>query len=149
MEQLILMIYVLLAAAMIGLILIQQGRGADMGASFGSGASQTVFGSGGSASVLTRTTAVLATLFFLTSVGLAVMAKHQAEAARDAQIPVPAVTETRQAPKPPGDLPAVTHDIPAAAPASESGASAPDLPEIPAEGAGNPASQPVPSAPAP
>ena len=84
MEQLILVVYLLLAAAMTGLILLQQGRGADAGASFGSGASQTVFGSAGSGNVLTRATAILATLFFIASVRLAVMAKHKAEAARDA-----------------------------------------------------------------
>ncbi len=94
MEQLILVVYVLLAAAMTGLILLQQGRGADAGASFGSGASQTVFGSAGSGNVLTRATAILATLFFIASVGLAVLARHKAEDARAAQIPVPAVTES-------------------------------------------------------
>ena len=105
MEQLILVVYVLLSAAMVGLILLQQGKGADMGASFGSGASQTVFGSAGSGNVLTRSTAILATVFFLASVGLAVMAKHKAEGLQEGVIPVPALTESRQAPLLPGDLP--------------------------------------------
>jgi len=105
MEQLLLVVYVLLSVAIIGLILLQQGKGADAGASFGSGASQTVFGSAGSGNVLTRGTAILATIFFVASVGLAVMAKHKAEALRDASIPVPTVTETRELPQLPGDIP--------------------------------------------
>lgn len=99
MEQLLLIVYVLLSAAMIGLILLQQGKGADMGASFGSGASQTVFGSAGTGNVLSRSTAILAALFFAASVGLALVAKHKAEALRDASIPVPAVVETREVPE--------------------------------------------------
>src|SRR5512145_1395456 len=63
--------HVLIAAAIVGLVLLQRGKGADAGAGFGAGASGTVFGARGSASFLSRTTAVLATLFFLTSLGLA------------------------------------------------------------------------------
>ncbi|EDN66692.1 preprotein translocase, SecG subunit [Beggiatoa sp. PS] len=63
--------HVILSLALIGLILIQHGKGADAGAAFGSGASATVFGSQGSGSFLTRTTGVLATLFFVTSLTLA------------------------------------------------------------------------------
>jgi preprotein translocase subunit SecG len=155
MEQLILVVYVLLAAAMIGLILLQQGKGADMGASFGSGASQTVFGSAGSGNVLTRGTAILATVFFLASVGLAVMSRHKAEALREGAIPVPAVTETREAPKPAGDLPvpadaaqAPAQDLPRAA--SDVAQDLPAAPagQIPAPEAGNSAAQDVPSPPA-
>lgn len=160
MEQLILVVYVLLAAGMTGLILLQQGRGADAGASFGSGASQTVFGSAGSGNVLTRATAILATLFFIASVGLAVMARHKAEDARAAQIPVPTVTESRQqAPELPGDLPQAAPGVPASGETPAAGADVPaaadaaapaaDMPEIPAQGAGNPPPQDVPSAPAP
>ncbi len=68
---------VLLAIGIIGLILIQHGKGADVGAAFGSGASGTVFGSKGSASFLTRLTAVLATLFFLNSLTLAYLASNR------------------------------------------------------------------------
>lgn len=71
METVILIVHVLAAVALITLILLQQGKGADMGAAFGSGASSTVFGSQGSASFLTRTTAILATIFFITSLSLA------------------------------------------------------------------------------
>ncbi|MEH6357891.1 MAG: preprotein translocase subunit SecG [Pseudomonadales bacterium] len=78
MESLILIVHVLLAISVIALVLLQQGKGADMGASFGSGASQTVFGSGGSGNFMTRATAVLATFFFVTSFALAIVAKDKA-----------------------------------------------------------------------
>lgn len=68
---------VLLAIGIIGLILIQHGKGADVGAAFGSGASGTVFGSQGSASFLTRLTAILATLFFINSLALAYLASNR------------------------------------------------------------------------
>ena len=68
---------VLLAAGIIGLVLIQQGKGADVGAAFGSGASGTVFGARGSASFLARATAILATLFFANSLLLAYLASHR------------------------------------------------------------------------
>ena len=121
MEQLILVFYVLLSAAMVGLILIQQGKGADVGASFGAGASQTVFGSVGAGNVLTRSTAILATLFFVASIGLAVMAKHKAEAAREGGIPVAAELQPGDnASAPAAEVPAaaVTTDTPSA-PASD------------------------------
>ena len=121
MEQLILVFYVLLSAAMVGLILIQQGKGADVGASFGAGASQTVFGSVGAGNVLTRSTAILATLFFVASIGLAVMAKHKAEAAREGGIPVAAELQPGDnAAAPAAEVPAaaVTADTPSA-PASD------------------------------
>jgi preprotein translocase subunit SecG len=72
METVIFVLHLVVAAALIGLVLLQQGKGADMGTAFGSGASSTVFGSQGSASFLTRSTAVMATLFFITSLSLAV-----------------------------------------------------------------------------
>jgi preprotein translocase subunit SecG len=71
METVILVIHVLIAISLVSLILMQQGKGAEMGAAFGSGASSTVFGSQGSASFMTRGTAALATAFFLTSLTLA------------------------------------------------------------------------------
>jgi len=77
MESLILIVHVLLAVSVIALVLLQQGKGADMGASFGSGASQTVFGSSGSGNFMTRTTAVLAAFFFVTSFALAIVAKDK------------------------------------------------------------------------
>lgn len=127
MEQLLLAFYVLLSVGIVALILLQQGKGADIGASFGAGASQTVFGSAGAGNALTRGTAILATLFFLASVGLAVLAKHKAEAAREGGIPVPVAAETRDnvVQPAPGDLPAPPA---ATAPASDTVAPASDIP---------------------
>ena len=65
--------HVLISAMIIGLILLQRGKGADAGTAFGAGASGTVFGAKGSANFLSRTTAVLATMFFLSSLGLTYM----------------------------------------------------------------------------
>ena len=65
--EILVFVYVIVAIMLIGFVLIQQGKGADMGASFGSGGSNTVFGSTGSGNFLTRTTAILATLFFVIS----------------------------------------------------------------------------------
>jgi preprotein translocase subunit SecG len=73
-HTLIVVAHIVVAVALIGLILVQQGKGADAGAAFGSGASATMFGSRGSASFLSRTTAILATVFFLTSLILAYFA---------------------------------------------------------------------------
>ena len=67
MYTILIIVQVLIAIGLVVLILLQHGKGADAGAAFGSGASSTVFGSQGSASFLTRITAVLATLFFLNS----------------------------------------------------------------------------------
>jgi preprotein translocase subunit SecG len=78
MEKVVLVVHLLTAFAIIGFILLQQGKGADAGASFGAGASQTLFGSGGTWNFFSKTTAVLATLFFATSFGLAVIAKNSA-----------------------------------------------------------------------
>lgn len=64
-------VQILAALAMIGLILLQHGKGADMGAAFGSGASGSLFGASGSANVLSRSTAILAVIFFVTTLALA------------------------------------------------------------------------------
>ena len=69
--SLLLSVHILVAIAIIGLVLMQLGKGADMGAAFGSGASGSLFGATGSANFLSRTTGVLAAVFFLTSLGLA------------------------------------------------------------------------------
>src|SRR5262245_48689137 len=66
----LLLLHVLVAAGICGLVLLQHGKGADMGAAFGSGSSGSLFGASGAANFLSRSTAVLATVFFLTSVGL-------------------------------------------------------------------------------
>ena len=70
-HNILLVIHLLVAIGVIGLVLIQQGKGADAGAAFGGGASSTVFGSQGSSSFLTRATGILATIFFITSLSLA------------------------------------------------------------------------------
>lgn len=76
----VLLVHVLAGLGMIGLILMQHGKGADMGAAFGSGASGSLFGSSGSANFLSRTTAALATVFFITSLSLAYLASHAPKA---------------------------------------------------------------------
>ena len=75
--EVLMVVYLLVALALIGLVLIQRGKGADMGASFGAGASNTVFGSSGSGNFLSRSTAVLATLFFGISLALGAMTAGQ------------------------------------------------------------------------
>ncbi|MDH5216260.1 MAG: preprotein translocase subunit SecG [Gammaproteobacteria bacterium] len=74
MDSILIIVHLFVAAALVSLVLLQQGKGADMGAAFGSGSSQTVFGARGSANFLSRTTSVLATVFFLTSLSLAYFA---------------------------------------------------------------------------
>src|SRR5215470_17647342 len=71
--NIVLIVQILSAVAMIGLVLIQHGKGADMGASFGSGASGSLFGATGSANFLSRSTAVCATVFFICTLALAFM----------------------------------------------------------------------------
>ena len=73
----ILLIHILAAVGVIGLVLVQHGKGADMGAAFGSGASGSLFGSTGAANFLSRTTAVLAAVFFATSLTLAFIASNK------------------------------------------------------------------------
>ncbi len=97
METLVLIAHVLLAAAIIGLVLMQQGKGAEAGASFGAGASQTVFGSTGSTSFMVRLTGVVAVGLFATSFVLAVVAKNKAETITDAGIPAAEVIESKAA----------------------------------------------------
>ena len=77
MQTFVLVVHIILAVLMIVLILVQHGKGADAGASFGGGGAATVFGASGSANFLTRLTAILTALFFVTSLTLAVYAKKQ------------------------------------------------------------------------
>ena len=97
-HTLILVAHVVVAVALIALVLLQQGKGADAGASFGAGASATVFGSQGSATFLSRFTAILAAAFFITSLGLAFFAKEKADNLTQAGLPDPAVLEVQQKP---------------------------------------------------
>jgi preprotein translocase subunit SecG len=120
MENLILLAHLLIALAIIGLILLQQGKGAEMGASFGGGASQTLFGATGSGNFFAKLTAFFAAAFFATSFSLAVIAKNQSSV--DPDLPIPAMMES--------DLPVLndeaSNDLPAL-PAEQ------DLPSAPAE----------------
>ncbi|HEU0282233.1 MAG TPA: preprotein translocase subunit SecG [Gallionella sp.] len=79
METLVWVVHLLAAVVLIGLVLMQHGKGADMGASFGSGSAGSLFGSSGSANFLSRSTAVAATLFFITSLSLTYIYAHPAQ----------------------------------------------------------------------
>jgi preprotein translocase subunit SecG len=76
MQQLLLLVHVLISLILIVLVLLQQGKGADAGAAFGSGASQTVFGSQGSGSFMLKLTSIVAALFFITSLSLGYLVAH-------------------------------------------------------------------------
>lgn len=130
----LLIFQVLLGLTIIGLVLLQQGKGADMGAAFGAGSSGTVFGASGGGSFLTRTTGVLAALFFINSILLSsplVLDIERSPASVTERVPAPAAPETEDLPgigeefdldgsMLPSDLP----EVPDAPPATES-----DLPE--------------------
>lgn len=126
--NLVVLIQVLSALTMIGLVLVQHGKGADMGASFGSGASGSLFGATGSANFLSRSTAVCAAVFFACTLGLAYIANDRARTSAGSVLDRPAVA------------------IPAAAPASGA-AQIPGAPPAAASGVVTPAA-PAPSAPA-
>jgi preprotein translocase subunit SecG len=117
-ESILLAVHMVVALVVIGLVLIQHGKGADMGAAFGSGSSGSLFGAVGSANFLSRSTAALATLFFLSSLGLTYLGST-----RSVKPAVERSIMDTQAPKA-GDVPAV--------PAAPSG-SAPAAP-APAQG---------------
>src|SRR5471030_1993016 len=75
--NLVIILHIVAALTIIGLVLLQHGKGADMGASFGGGSAGSLFGATGSANFLSRTTSVIATIFFLTSLGMAYIATHK------------------------------------------------------------------------
>ena len=80
MYEMLLVVYLIVAIILIGFVLIQQGKGAGMGASFGSGASNTVFGASGAGNFMTRTTAVLAVAFFVLSLVLGNLSTNKVSA---------------------------------------------------------------------
>jgi preprotein translocase subunit SecG len=134
-ETLLLGLHVTVAAALIGFVLLQHGRGADMGAAFGSGSSGSLFGAAGSANFLSRTTAILATIFFLSSLGLTYLASNRVAVGpgdvmkggvmqNSQKAPEPA---TRAAEVPAGAAPAVQPAAPA--PAKDSPSKAADVPK--------------------
>jgi preprotein translocase subunit SecG len=126
--QIIIVFHILLGVGIIGLVLMQQGKGADAGAAFGSGASGSVFGAQGSASFLSRTTAIFATLFFLTSLGLAILSGYQGKKTDIMQAPV--VEEIKS-------------DVPLSKSTAEDSVPVAELPEAPAIKEVQPAEQPA------
>lgn len=88
MQTLIVVIHVIVAIVIVGLVLLQQGKGADAGASFGAGASQTVFGASGSGNFLVKATTFAATIFFITSLSLAIFARNERGISNNAGLPV-------------------------------------------------------------
>jgi len=117
METLVWVVHVIVAIALIALVLVQHGKGADMGAAFGSGSSGSLFGASGSANFLSRSTAVLASLFFLTSLGLAYfgLQQHKPASVLDRTV-VPATPQTPPA-------------APVQVPAKNAGSKAGDIPQ--------------------
>ena len=103
MEQIILVVHLLVSLAIIGLIMVQRGKGSDIGASFGAGASQTLFGSAGNVNALTKATAWLVTVFFATSFGLAVIADSRTASEDDLGFDLP--VDVLAAPEPSDELP--------------------------------------------
>lgn len=116
MEQITLMVHLLVAVALIALILLQRGKGADIGASFGAGASQTLFGSAGSGNALTRMTAWLSAIFFASSFGLAVIADNRTAGEEDLGFEIP-ISSANELAVPDEELPVVEEssfgDLPA------------------------------------
>ena len=88
MQTLIVVIHVIVAIVIVGLVLLQQGKGADAGASFGAGASQTVFGASGSGNFLVKATTFAATIFFITSLSLAIFARNERGIGNNAGLPL-------------------------------------------------------------
>jgi len=130
MQTIILAVHIVIAVSLVILILLQTGKGAEMGAAFGSGASGTVFGSRGSASFLTRTTAILATAFFITSLTLAYLSGQTVVRKSVTEDFSPLPVEQRQEESTPSapDVPVIP-----SAPANESAtAPAEDTPSVPA-----------------
>jgi len=123
METLILVVHVLAALAIIGLVLLQHGKGADMGAAFGGGASGSLFGATGSSNFLSRATAILAAIFFTTSLGLTWFSSHKTEAT--------GVMANQPAPSAPATAPAATQPpLPTPEqPATDADSKAKDIPK--------------------
>jgi preprotein translocase subunit SecG len=121
-ETILFVVQVLVAITLCGLILLQHGKGADMGAAFGSGSSGSLFGAAGSANFLSRTTAILAAVFFLSSLGLTYlgMSHTKAGSVQGVMQDVPATKAIEGAPATPAPVvPAPA--VPAPAPASKAG----------------------------
>ena len=110
MYEALLVVFLIVAIGLVGLVMLQQGKGADMGASFGAGASGTLFGSSGSGNFMTRMTAVLATLFFVISLILGNLSTNQSKKGSEWEnLGQPVKSEQTTAPaaptKPSSDIP--------------------------------------------
>ena len=124
----VLIIHTLIALTIIGLVLLQRGKGAEAGAAFGAGASGTVFGARGSGSFFSRATAILAAAFFATSLTLAYLSSQQSTAPESLLETVPAVEAEQTAPA----APAAEEQVPAALPELEDTAPAAEESGLPA-----------------
>jgi preprotein translocase subunit SecG len=125
-ENLLLITHLVMAVTLVALVLLQQGKGAQAGAAFGggsSGSSQSLFGARGSANFLTRTTAIIATIFFVTTLSLAYLYANRSS---NSSVVTGSVIEQMEETEPESDVPMV----PADAPAEESGTQS-DVPVIP------------------
>ena len=129
-ESAVLVLHVLTAVAVCGFVLLQHGKGADMGAAFGSGASGSLFGAVGSANFLSRTTAILATVFFVTSIGLTYFGTLHGKPQGLMEGAVPEKTAPAAPPKA-SDVPQPANTAPAAGGAAPGGTSAPKSGEVP------------------
>lgn len=125
MQTIVVVVHVIVAIVIVGLILLQQGKGADAGASFGAGASQTVFGSSGSGNFLVRATTIGATIFFVTSLSLAIFAKNQSTLGGAANSSPVVNEELLQ------DVPPVVSDVPQLEVEPVSSSSQDDVPSLP------------------
>ncbi len=108
MYQLILIIHVFVAVCLVALVLVQQGKGATMGAAFGSGASQTVFGSRGSGSFLLKVTIGFVVVFFSTSIALNYLASRAVKQSQQLALPVPVQQNTAVPAISPNSIPMTT-----------------------------------------
>ena len=125
--EILVIVYLIVAVMLIGFVLIQQGKGAGMGASFGSGGSNTVFGSTGSGNFLTRTTAILATLFFVISLILGNQTADKEKSVDEWQnLEVPAAEQTIDS-----DVPATEQLIPVSSDADVPVAEVPKEEDVP------------------
>ena len=122
-ETVVVVLHLMGAIGIVALVLVQQGKGADAGASFGSGASATVFGSQGSSTFLSKFTGILAAAFFITSLGLGFFAKEKAEALTQVGLPDPAVLEVQSKP--------AVEDVPVLEEQKSPATEASDVPEAP------------------
>ncbi|HEY9396521.1 MAG TPA: preprotein translocase subunit SecG [Burkholderiales bacterium] len=127
----LLVVHIIAALGIIVLVLLQQGKGADMGAAFGGGSSGSLFGATGSANFLSRSTATLAVIFFLTSLGLAYVATSKPTSSGSVMdaAPVPTVPAPVNEVPQPGDVPQPSGAAQPAAPAGAEGSQADQVPK--------------------